>query len=340
VRHRFHDRVVITAGLTQSLFATSALSTQVTAATQLGSKRVKRAELDRYAARSQLAYALLRDRRGRLLATTTSTTLERRSASVPSYVRAALGGRAELSNLLPGPQPGRPVVEWAIPFRSRAGPRVLVSAIREEVLGGFLGRFLGQLPSAGSASQSAVIDASGRVIGTAIRGLRAGSSYPDAAAVRAMARRMTGAYDAGGHKRQFVSAAIAGTPWRVILTASESSLYQEINGSRRTVPWVLLVAFALVGLGGLLALRRAGSARAEIYRRNLRRQHALEINDNVIQNLVIMRYSLDHGNRGAADRKLAETLNEARRLVNEILGEEAPEPGDLRRSAHTPNPPQ
>ena len=64
---------------------------------------------------------------------------------------------------------------------------------------------------------------------------------------------------------------------------------------------------------------------------NLRRQHALEINDDVVQGLAVADLALHLGEFDKARESVSRTLQAARELVTEFLAG-APGPGELRRS--------
>jgi PAS domain S-box-containing protein len=81
------------------------------------------------------------------------------------------------------------------------------------------------------------------------------------------------------------------------------------------------------------AERDLATATAEVERQRLRRAHALEIHDNVIQALVVAKYAHDVGNVEKAARQLDQALAEARRIVGEMQDQTgSPKAGDLRRS--------
>ena len=80
--------------------------------------------------------------------------------------------------------------------------------------------------------------------------------------------------------------------------------------------------------------RELAIATAEVERQRLRRLHALEIHDNVIQSLVLAKYALDAGDAQRAEHALADALNEARRIVGDMQDQSGPpQGGDLRRPA-------
>ena len=83
----------------------------------------------------------------------------------------------------------------------------------------------------------------------------------------------------------------------------------------------------------MLLLWRVLIANAELQRADLSRRHALEINDNVVQRLVLAKYALDRGATETSRQKLEETLRETQQLVTSLLEEREITPGALRREA-------
>jgi PAS domain S-box-containing protein len=81
------------------------------------------------------------------------------------------------------------------------------------------------------------------------------------------------------------------------------------------------------------AERELAAATAEVERQRLRRAHALEIHDNVIQSLVLAKYAFEIGDSSGAERALEHALAEARRIVGDMQDQTGPlNAGDLRRS--------
>jgi hypothetical protein len=238
--------------------------------------------------------------------------------------------------VLPGPG-GAAKFETAAAFRTRYGTRVVLSGVRGPLLAAFVNGFLANLPNVAHAD-SYVIDRNGRIVGSPGSRALPGSPIPDRALAAAVVKQRTGSYDGD---RYFTSAAIAGTPWRIVLSASKSNLYSSVNGAQRTVPWIIFAAFVLTAVLGLLLLRRVLLANTQLQRAELSRVHALEINDNIVQRLVVAKYALDRGATGTSQEKLAETLQEAQQLVNSLLEEKDIRPGVLRREepAGTEGPP-
>jgi PAS domain S-box-containing protein len=74
----------------------------------------------------------------------------------------------------------------------------------------------------------------------------------------------------------------------------------------------------------------------ELRAASLRREQALELNDNIVQGLVVVKMALEGGFDDKAKETLTRTLEKARSIVSELLGDlEASEPGALTRENPT-----
>ena len=320
--------------MTEALFNSASADTKAENAARFGGATVNPAALVRQARQSQSPYAEILDSKGKVLAATPGAP--RTQGAQRPHVKAALrSGRLELSDVIRGPR-GVTVTESAAAFPTRYGQRVQVSAIRSPLLARFLASFLGQVPNVAQA-KSYVVDSRSVVVGGTERA-RPGMPLPDRALANALRGDQQGPY---GDGRYFASAPVGGSPWRVVLTTTEDELYESINGSQRTIPWLIFAAFALVGGAGLLLFRRVLVSNAKLQRAELNRMHALEINDNVVQRLVVAKLALERGATETSREKLAETLQETQQLVTSLLEEKEIAPGVLRRgaAAETAEPP-
>ena len=320
---RFSDRAEVAASVNESIFSLATSQTQATDIATFGGPKVDPTLLERRVAQNQQPYALIVDENGAVLASAGKVP--------PSADRKALIAKAiktkqaEYSSLFEGPG-GVAYLEGATAFPTKYGTRVDVSGSRGDLIGDFLGGFLAKLPNVADA-KSYVIDQMGKVIATPGVKSKAGTELPDKDLEAAVADGDHGSYDGG---RYFTSAPIAGTPWRIVLAADKSDLYSSVE---TTVPWLIFAAFVLVSAGGLFLVRRVLLANAELERADLSRQHALEINDNVVQRLVLAKYALDRGATETSQQKLSETLRETQQLVTSLLEEKEIGPGSLRREA-------
>jgi hypothetical protein len=96
----------------------------------------------------------------------------------------------------------------------------------------------------------------------------------------------------------------------------------------------------LMSLGTLahLALERTRAAelRSRLAEAQLRREKALEINDNIVQGLAIAKYAFDLGRMDQAQQAINDTLAAARAIISDLLEQIAPgeelHPGSLVRA--------
>jgi len=329
---RFRDRPSTTAALTNAIFSLGVNSSKQQAIKSFSASEVAAADLERYARQNQLVYAKVLDGSGKLLAATESTPQDvRKTAVVPEAREAVAAGQPMYSNVIQGPAPGSRVVEGAIPFQTtRHGERILVTGVSAELVSGFLTSFLAQLPNPGKTS-SVILDARGVVVASPDKGVKPGVRYRDAALLRSLQSSPYGAYQLAGADRHFASTSVTTSPWKVVIARDDSVLYSTINDSSRTVPWVVFGFLVLAAGTGILLLRRVATTTAEIERREINQRHAVEINDNILQRIALAYYAMENGNEELSREKLSESLREAQRLVNRLLGHETIEPGSLRR---------
>lgn len=335
LQKRFSDRAEVAAGVNQAIFTLSEAQTATENARLFGGDAPSRRALERRAAQSQQAYGQILDAQGRVLAATKAAP--DRAGRPSNHVRDALrSGRTRYSEVLEGPA-GRAVVETASPFKAGGGQRVHIGAISADLLASFLNSFLGKLPNVEDA-RSYVIDAGGQLVAAPGTKAKPGAKLADQPLLEALGRRRSGSY---GDGRYFTSSAMPPTPWRIVLSAADSRLFATVDGSERIVPWIIFGAFVLAAGLGLFLLRRVLLANTQLERAELSRQHALEINDNVVQRLVVAKYALDRGATDMSHQKLSETLRETQQLVTSLLEEKDIAPGALRRgeAAGTEGPP-
>lgn len=317
LEERFEERAQVSAAVVQAIFDISGSATVSQAAENFGEERVDRAALERLAEQGQWTYGAVIGSDGEMAAT---RGMSPGSADRPHVRQALESGGSVLSNL----EPDRNVVEWAVAFKAKDGSnRVLLIGLNERLIANFLNTFLAEIPQT-ERGESFVLDSKFLQLG----GPKAGTMLAD----RELLDALRDGKDEGeyGDDRYFASAPIESSTWKVVLTTPTDVLYEPVLGSRRTVPWVIFIGFALTALFGLFMLRRVATAQAEIERRKLNQHHAMEINDNIIQRLVLAKYALDRGSEEMSQEKLAETLEEAQRLVSGLL-EEHPVAGSLRR---------
>lgn len=259
---RFADRAQIVSALIQAEIASVASSTAATRA--YDSAAVSDRVLDQSVTQGHLAFAVLLDRTGGVIAASRTLTPADRAQVLSSAAveRVRSGASVSLSDVLPSGGGGG-VVELVVPLATSAGPRVLVSGLPTELLGPFLGSYLARVASGGSAAF--VVDSQGAVIATSRPPSAAGRPAGDAVGLRVLQRRSRGPYGRDGY---FVSATIPDSAWRVVLTATQASLFSSVNGSRKWLPWAIFIALGLVALAFLELLRRLLGSTAALSQAN------------------------------------------------------------------------
>lgn len=322
IQKRFQDRAKVAATVNESLFGLANSTVRAADSQSFGGAKVNAAALTQRATVQQNEFSAILDQRGKVLASFGKVPSD--VASTPEVKMALQTKRAAYSSLTAG-SGGKILIRSAVPFPAQSGElRVDVNAANAEALSQFLNSFLSKLPTVANA-KSYVIDNQIKVIAQPGTKTRAGVDLPDRNLAAVVGKRSGGDYDGG---RYFTSAPITGTVWRIVLTADKGDLYESV---RTTLPWLIFAAFVIVSLGGLLLLYRVLISNAELQRADLSRRHALEINDNVVQRLVLAKYALDRGATETSQQKLAETLKETQQLVTSMLEEREIGPGSLRR---------
>jgi hypothetical protein len=323
VQQRFRDVASVSAALTGGVFESAVGTAQRTAARSLGGPSVDSRVLIAQAKQGRNAYVEVFDAHGHRLGATPGSPTTPPGQSV---LRALASAKPVVGDAIGRAGPSA-ILEYSLPFMTPTGERVEVSGFHVALLSAFLTSFLAKVPNF-AGSTSAILDSRGVILGGPEFLTQVGRPLGDHALLAALARSNHGAYDG---TRYFASSPISASTWRVVISTTQSRLYSSVNGSRRTVPWLLFAAFALAALLGLYFLRRAALQTAEVERKVLNERHAVEINDNIIQGLVLAHYRLAEGEQGTSAEQLANTLREAQRLVSDLLGEGDVEPGSLRR---------
>jgi signal transduction histidine kinase len=261
----FDERARVISDLTQAVLASASAVATAESAQQAGSASISVRLLDHTVAQNHLAYAVVLDQNGAVLASSRGLSPGAR-AQVSSWARGAAhaGAADSFSEVLPGGAGG---IDVGVPFSTVAGPRLLVLGVPSSVLTLFLNPYLKRVPTPGGTAY--VLDRKGRVVGS-----RGGAGVVEPALLIAARRRSTGSFGRGGY---FVAVPVPGSSWRVVLTSTSSMLFSSVSGARKWVPWLIFVALGVVALGFLAVLRRMlgsavalSTAHAQLARSNTR----------------------------------------------------------------------
>ncbi len=171
-----------------------------------------------------------------------------------AHLESAEQGTPTVSHVVPSAALSRPVVGFAVPFDTPFGRRVLSGAF--DVNATPVASYLkSALPQAGAAVY--LVDrGSGVVVAD-----KAGAT-PNAAPLAVQAPQLAAAAsatpdgsfaDAGG-QRYFVERDVINSPWRIVMSVPDATLYAALDGSSQWAPWVIFLGLALaaVVLGRLL----------------------------------------------------------------------------------------
>jgi signal transduction histidine kinase len=254
---RFDGEASLSAELTSTLFSTSLTSSEAAAAKTYGAKTIDPHALAATAAAGKLAYLVVLDQNGKVIASTPGAPARFDTTSPSSDIRRALNGHAWLSNVLPpvrGSKAG--LFEYAIPFTTPYGRRVVLEASDGTPIFQFLSTYLAKISSGGNGA-SFVLDSKERIVGdSGVAGLKYGS-YPKAATlIAAFKKNSHGTYGYSGARRYFSSSPVDGTNWNVLLTVPTNTLYPALAGSKGWLLYLVLAGFALISLTSLWFFRR------------------------------------------------------------------------------------
>ena len=259
---KYLERAQVSAALTESLFAVSASTGAAENAKRFGSERVSAETMARTAKRGQNLHAVLLAEDGSVLAASPGTPeMTTRELSIkPGHVRSALGPTGVGLSNLEG-RAANPYIEFVQAFPTPFGRRLLVTGLSPKLIFEFLGGYLDRVPNI-DGGRAYLIDGNSRLIGTPTPGLKPGGNIEEPGLLDATRENDKGTF---GDDRYFASSApIEGSAWRVVATAPRDELFATVEGSRKWVPWIIFVAFAIAAALVLLLVSRLLRAAAEV----------------------------------------------------------------------------
>jgi signal transduction histidine kinase len=260
VRARVHERAVLAAALIDSLFQ-SVQQEIPQYAQQYGGRTVESGALN--ANLSQSTYLAVLDASGRVLATSRGLTAQARAGLSRSAALALIraGHPYGLGNVLPYGTTG--VMNFAAAFPTRFGRRILLTGFAPSALSTFISGELRKIPGVKGA-RSYLVDGNKTVIASTSAALPVGHVFTGTEA-KALAQRSG---DFAG--RHYDEVDLAHSTWRVVLEAPDGPLFATVSGLRKTVPWIIFTAFALVALAALGLGRRALRSADQVREANAR----------------------------------------------------------------------
>jgi mannitol-specific phosphotransferase system IIBC component len=129
----------------------------------------------------------------------------------------------------------------------------------------------------------------------------------------------------------------------VASTIDRRSVYNHYAALNNPWKWAIIHGVFVLGASAASVyawrMNEEAAAETERYRSHVaeverRRRSALQINDDIVQGLAVVTYALELGQDDLARRRVAETLEAARGIITDLLGEDddAVTAGSLRRS--------
>jgi diguanylate cyclase (GGDEF)-like protein/PAS domain S-box-containing protein len=179
-------------------------------------------------------------------------------------LRHALDGTAGVSDVITSVATGERIAFFAVPFfAGDQGWRVFSGSypVAQTPFEGYLASAVPFRPY-----EAYLVDSTGAVVASTIPRLRpvklAEHRPALAQALTHDAAGFTAAGEGGG-RDYFSSVPVARTPWRLVFTTPESTLYAPLGGTP-WVPWAILVGFVLAGVGGIGVVERYLAQRARL----------------------------------------------------------------------------
>jgi hypothetical protein len=191
--------------------------------------------------------AVLLDAQGRVLAIDppAHNLLGQEIGTRYAHLSAAMAGQTSVSNIVSSEAHGEAMVAFAVPFSAPSGRRVFSGGlfIADTTLGTSYLKNL--LPLDGARVY--LVDATGATIASNLGGQRTIGAMQkrDRSLSVAITSGQEGRYEASDGARRFASAQVAGTPWRLVLSAPEAELLAPVLGAGRWIPRLILVALFL-----------------------------------------------------------------------------------------------
>jgi diguanylate cyclase (GGDEF)-like protein len=179
------------------------------------------------------------------------------------HLGKAVAGNVALSNVVPSAGRSIPVIAMAVPFESKAGPRVFSGAlsIAETSLG--TAYLKNVSPIQGAALW--LIDNTGQTIASSSDAAQSSDllESADPALAEAVNSSDHGVYDGPLGSSRFASVQVPGTPWRLVMEAPEAQIFLAIDGLQAIVPWLVFVGLVLAVAMAMISQFKLMRARGE-----------------------------------------------------------------------------
>jgi diguanylate cyclase (GGDEF)-like protein len=165
-----------------------------------------------------------------------------------AHLRAAEAGHVAVSGVVLSAADHKPIIAIAVPYHTRAGRRVLSIAypVAQTALADLV-----RLTTLSTPHRVMLVDAQGNII--------AGNPSPSGSTLKranpqlaaAVSHAPQGNVRIAGLAARYVSVAVPGTSWHLVIAIADAKLFSAINGSALWLPWSV---FAVLSLFGILAV--------------------------------------------------------------------------------------
>jgi signal transduction histidine kinase len=237
IKSRVHERAVLAAALVDSLFGT--VTQQIPAEERrFAGPVVTDGLLNRE--RGTSAYLVIVAPNGKVLGRSAGFTSQAQAGLVKSGALQLVkhGAPYALGDLVPYGRSG--VIDLVVPLSTKYGRRLLVQGIFPTSLSGFLDGTLTRIPGV-AGSHNLLFDKNDTVIASNEISRPVGYHVRNAAS-RAALGRTSG--DRNG--RYYDQVPLANSTWRIVVTAPNGLLFASVAGLHKWVPWLILLAFAVI----------------------------------------------------------------------------------------------
>ncbi|MDP1793378.1 MAG: ATP-binding protein [Acidimicrobiales bacterium] len=250
VRERFEVRATVASRFVEAWVAEHFRRQHTVAINLLGGSVVTEEDVRRAALALEYPAVILLDAQGRVIQAVPSkpgligTDLTAQYA----HLRAAVAGDRAISSVVPSAAEQRPIVAFAIPFDTPAGRRVFSGGfdVSNTPLAAFLKNAVQVRPN-----RAYLIDQSSGVVATSVSDSRGTGFSPfneaDPELAAALERSDAGSFSRANGTDYFTSAAVAGTPWTIVLSQPTRVIFGPI-GMQGPILWTLALGIALAGL--------------------------------------------------------------------------------------------
>jgi len=262
IKERFEGRTDVAARFTATYARDLLDQERRVAARELAAARVSSTDLGGVTNLFGYEAAVLLDAEGRALqvAPAKASLIGQNLTKTYVHLRAAATGRTAVSKVVPSAAEGIPIVAFATPFDSERGRRVFSGAfdVEKTPIGAYLRN---ATPIEGTDVY--LLDQAGSIVASNRNDLRGLTNVDKAAPAlgRALRRSSAGDTEEG---YQYASRAVAGAPWRLVMSAPKAQVFGPIRGFRRYVPWIMWAGFMLGGLACVLLVGNLIASRTKL----------------------------------------------------------------------------